>query len=85
MPKRESLRVYVTRIGLTEWAAAAPNQKAALAAWDVREDLFASGAARVTKDPPTVELAMQSPGEPVAIGPFAATGEQGGEPPDSKS
>lgn len=68
MPARiQKLRVYVTRIGLTNWAVAAPSQKAALAAWDVRENLFASGAATTTNDARAVELAMKTPGKPVAL------------------
>ena len=59
------LKVYVTRIGLHDWAVAAPNQKAALKAWDVRENLFASGAAKETQEPGAVEAALKHPGTPV--------------------
>ncbi len=59
------LKVFVTRIGLHEWAVAASSQKAALKAWDVRENLFASGAAKETHDVAAIEAAMKSPGEPV--------------------
>lgn len=62
------LKVYTTRIGIHEWAVAVPSQKAALEAWDVRENLFATGAARVVDDPEVVEAAMKSPGVPVAVG-----------------
>jgi hypothetical protein len=61
------LKVYTTRIGIRDWAIAAPNQKEALKAWDIRDNLFATGAARETNDPTAVELAMQSPGVPVAL------------------
>ncbi len=63
----QKLRVYVTYIGFTSWAVAAPSQKAALAAWDVRENLFATGAAKQTTDARAVALAMKTPGKPVAL------------------
>lgn len=56
------LKVYATRIGFHDAVVAAPNQKAALAAWDVREDLFAQGAASVTEDPQAVAAANADPG-----------------------
>ena len=61
------LKVFVTRIGLHEWAVAVSSQKAALKAWDVRENLFASGAAKETHDVAAIEAAMKSPGEPVRV------------------
>ncbi|OYX33078.1 MAG: hypothetical protein B7Y99_07795 [Caulobacterales bacterium 32-69-10] len=59
MPK---LKTYATRIGFHDAVVAAPNQKAALAAWDVRENLFAQGAAKVTDDAQAVEAATAAPG-----------------------
>lgn len=56
------LKVYATRIGFHDVVVAAPNQKAALAAWDVRENLFASGAATTTEDEGAVAAALQQPG-----------------------
>jgi hypothetical protein len=56
------LKVYRTRIGFHDAVVAAPNQKAALAAWDVRENLFAQGAATTTDDPKAVEAATAHPG-----------------------
>jgi hypothetical protein len=61
------LKVFVTRIGLHEWAVAVSSQKAALKAWDVRENLFASGAAKETHDAAAVEVALKNPGEPVRV------------------
>ena len=58
----QRLKVFVTRIGLHEWAVAASSQKAALKAWDVRENLFASGAAKETHDVAAIEAALKSPG-----------------------
>jgi len=62
------LKVYTTRIGIHDWAVAVPSQKAALQAWDVRENLFASGAAKVVDDPDVIDAAMKTPGVPVAVG-----------------
>lgn len=59
-------KVYITRIGVRDWLVAVDSQKAALKAWDVHRNLFAEGAARVTSDPTHVELAMRTPGVPVA-------------------
>ncbi|MET0546545.1 MAG: hypothetical protein ABWZ40_09560 [Caulobacterales bacterium] len=65
-PKAPKLKVYQTQIGLHTWVVAAPNQKAALKAWDTHMDLFAAGQASVTTSPDAVKAAMQSPGVPVA-------------------
>lgn len=56
------LKVYRTRIGFHEVIVAAPNQKAALAAWDIRDNLFADGAAAVTDEPAAVEATLARPG-----------------------
>lgn len=56
------LKVYATRIGFYDVAVAAPNQRAALEAWDVRENLFAQGAAAPTDEPSAVKAAMAKPG-----------------------
>lgn len=64
--KAVHLKVFATRIGVRDWVVAVPSRKAALAAWDVRENLFASGAAREVKDPHWIEAALKSPGVPVA-------------------
>ncbi|MES1156156.1 MAG: hypothetical protein ABUL73_00115 [Alphaproteobacteria bacterium] len=63
--KTARLKVYATRIGIKEWVVAASSQKAALKAWDVRENLFAMGAAREVKDPDAIALALKTPGVPV--------------------
>jgi hypothetical protein len=60
------LKVYTTRIGIHDWAVAVPSQKEALKAWDVRENLFASGAAKVVDDPSVIAAAMKTPGVPIA-------------------
>ena len=71
------LKVYATRIGFHDVVVAAPNQKAALAAWDVRENLFAQGVAAPTDDPDAVGPAQAQPGVVLsraigATGPYAA-------------
>ena len=58
-------KVYMTRIGVRDWLVAADSQKAALKAWDVHRNLFATGEARITNDPAHVALAMKTPGLPV--------------------
>jgi hypothetical protein len=46
------LKVYQAEIdGLHDWVVAAPNQRAALDALDVHQDLFAQGLAKVADDP----------------------------------
>ena len=61
------LKVYTTRIGIHDWAVAVPSQKEALKAWDVRENLFATGAAKAVDDPAVIEAALKTPGVPVAM------------------
>jgi hypothetical protein len=61
------LKVFMTQIGFHNWLVAAPSQKAALAAWDVKENLFAIGSAQVVTDKDCIELAMRSPGVPVPV------------------
>lgn len=55
----QRLKVYATRIGFHEVIVAAPNQKAALAAWDIRDNLFADGDARVLDDDPEARAAAE--------------------------
>ncbi len=57
------LKVFVTRIGLDEVAVAVSSQKAALAAFGVRANLFGEGAASETNDPNLVKHALANPGE----------------------
>ena len=74
------LKVYTTRIGIHDWAVAVPNQKEALKAWDVRENLFASGAARVVDDTAVIAAALKTPGVPVI-----APGQAKARPTEAKS
>jgi hypothetical protein len=62
MPK---LKVYEAEIdGLHQWVVAAPNQRAALDAFGVHQDLFAQGLARVSEDP-DAQRAIEEPGVPL--------------------
>lgn len=61
-----TLRTYTAEIdGLNQWIVAAPNQKAALEAFGVHQNLFAQGLADLTKDPELVEVANSQPGTPL--------------------
>lgn len=64
------LKVYAAQIGFFDTIVAAPNQAAALAAWGVRQNLFAEGRARVSKDEANADAALANPGVPLrrAIG-----------------
>ncbi len=57
------IKVFRTRIGFTDWVVATSSQQAALEAWDVRRNLFASGEASVTDDPAAIALALDNIGK----------------------
>ncbi len=65
--KTGRLKVFMTQIGFHNWLVAAPSQKAALEAWDVKENLFAIGAAKVVTDEDCIKLALQTPGVPTPV------------------
>jgi hypothetical protein len=65
--KTARLKVFMTQIGFHNWLVAAPSQKAALEAWDVKENLFAMGSAKVVTDKDCIELALKTPGVPVPV------------------
>jgi len=59
-------KVYEADIdGLHQWIVAAPNQRAALDAFGVHQDLFAQGLAKATADEEAIEAASARPGEPL--------------------
>jgi hypothetical protein len=60
-------KVFRTHIGFQDWVVAVTSKKAALAAWNVSRDLFATGEAEETKDPAAVKAAMSDIGKPVAM------------------
>jgi hypothetical protein len=56
-------RVYEAEMdGLNQWVVAAPNQKQALAALGVHQNLFAQGLAHATKDSAAIKAAAAAPG-----------------------
>ena len=61
------LKVFSTAAGFVNAVVAAPSQKAALEAWGVRDNLFASGAATVVTDPDLIAQALAKPGEIVRV------------------
>jgi hypothetical protein len=70
------LKVFQAQFGFYDTVVAAPSQAAALRAWGIRQNLFASGQARVTDDPQAVAAALAHPETPLkrAVGssePFA--------------
>ncbi len=79
------LKVYTTRIGIRDWAVAVPSQKEALKAWDVRENLFASGAAKPVDDPAVIAAALKTPGVPVAAPGQVKPQVPEGKPHEAKS
>lgn len=63
---RGRLRTYTAEIdGLNQWIVAAPNQKAALEAFGVHQNLFAQGLADLTRDEALIEAANAQPGVPL--------------------
>ena len=62
-----ALKVFSTAAGFYEADVAAPSRKAALAAWGVHDDLFASGRAMEIDDPERVAAALARPGEIVRV------------------
>lgn len=69
-PASRRLKVYQAQFGFHDSVVAAPNQAAALAAWGIRQNLFAEGRAKVSDDPAAVEAALAHPEIPLrrAIG-----------------
>lgn len=59
------LKVFQTRLGFYDTVVAAPSQPAALKAWGVKQNLFASGEARQVEDAETVALAEAHPETPL--------------------
>ena len=70
------LKVFQAQFGFYDTVVAAPSQAAALKAWGVNQNLFASGEAKLTTDAAAVAAAMAKPEIPLrrAVGstdPFA--------------
>lgn len=56
------LKIFAAQMGFYETVVAAPSMKAALEAWGAHQDLFKSGAAKVTTDAKAAEAALAQPG-----------------------
>jgi len=59
------LKVFQAQFGFFDTVVAAPSQAAALRAWGTRQNLFASGEARVTDDEAAVTAAIEHPETPL--------------------
>ena len=59
------LKVFQTRMGFYDTIVAAASQAAALRAWGINQNLFASGEAKVTTDAAAVEAATAYPDTPL--------------------
>jgi flagellar motility protein MotE (MotC chaperone) len=59
------LKVFQSQIGFYDTVVAASSRAAALRAWGVHQDLFASGAAHVVTDPKIIEAAIAHPEIPL--------------------
>jgi hypothetical protein len=61
-----ALKTYTAEIdGLHQWIVAAANQRAALDAFGLHQNLFAQGLAAETKEPELVEAAAGAKGQPL--------------------
>lgn len=64
MAKRR-LKVFLAQIGFYDTVVAAPSQVAALRAWGIHQDLFASGQARIATDEAAAQAALEHPETPL--------------------
>ncbi len=58
---KRKLKVFQAQIGFYDTVVAAPSQAAALRAWGVHQNLFASGEAHVATDAAAAEVAIANP------------------------
>ena len=65
LPSR--IKVFRTTIGFTDWVVATSSRQAALEAWDVSRNLFATGEASITDDADAIALALDHIGKAVAL------------------
>ncbi len=59
------LKVFQAQFGFYDTVVAAPSQAAALRAWGIHQNLFASGDAKVTTDEAAVAAALEHPETPL--------------------
>jgi type IV secretory pathway VirB10-like protein len=84
------LKVFQAQFGFYDTVVAAPSQAAALRAWGVNQNLFASGQAKATTDKAAITAATANPETPLrrAVGssdPFELQPSSLPKIPDSKS
>jgi hypothetical protein len=87
-PSKRRLKVFAAQFGFYDTVVAAPSQAAALRAWGIHQNIFASGQAKVTDDPQAVEAALAHPEIPLkrAVGskdPFALEAARLPDVPDA--
>lgn len=75
-PRAQKLKVFQAQFGFYDTVVAAPSQAAALRAWGIHQNLFASGQAKITTDEAAIAAATAHPEVPLrrAVGstePFA--------------
>jgi hypothetical protein len=90
MPRARRLKVFQAQIGFYDTVVAVPSQPAALKAWGLRQDLFASGHAKVAEDPQAIAAALEHPDIPLkrAVGtgdPFELEARPQAQPPSSSA
>jgi hypothetical protein len=59
--RKQKLKVFQAPLGFYDTVVAAPSRTAALRAWGVHQDLFASGDAQVATDPKVMKTALAHP------------------------
>ncbi len=64
-PPKPRLKVFQAQLGFYDSVVAAPSQTAALRAWGIHQNLFATGDASVTTDPAAVTAALAHPEVPL--------------------
>lgn len=63
--KARKLKIFQAQIGFYDTVVAAPSRPAALRAWGVHQDLFATGQAKVVTDEAAVAAALRHPERPL--------------------
>lgn len=64
-PKARKLKVFQAQFGFYDTVVAAPSRSAALRAWGTRQNLFASGEAKLTTDEAAIAAATAHPEIPL--------------------
>ena len=84
MAAPRKLKVFQAQIGFYDTVVAASSQPAALRAWGMRQDLFASGHAKLAEDPQAIEAARAHPETPLkrAVGSNDAFAPEAAHLPD---